>query len=102
MRNDWPAGLYELVREAVRQGVREGVLEAFRELRPGESQPQRLVSVADAASVLGVSKHVVYEMIWRQDLPHTRVGRRVLVSTRALEEFMTRGVERNSTPTPPR
>jgi excisionase family DNA binding protein len=55
---------------------------------PVESPPsgQRLgLSVDEAASLLGVSRDLVYDLIARGELPSVRLGRRIVVPRRALE-----------------
>ncbi len=52
-------------------------------------QPKRLVfSVREAAAVLGIGKDLCYELIGRGELPHLRLGKRVVVPIRALTEFV--------------
>lgn len=46
------------------------------------------LSVEEAAVVLGISRAFAYELIARDELPHLRLGRRVMISRRALERFI--------------
>ncbi|MGB9920924.1 MAG: helix-turn-helix domain-containing protein [Moorellales bacterium] len=48
------------------------------------------MSVAEAARALGVSRDAVYELVRRKEIPHVRVGRRVIIPRRGLEEWLTR------------
>ncbi len=41
-------------------------------------------SVTEAAEVLGISRTLAYELVARNQLPHVRFGRRVLVPRKAL------------------
>jgi excisionase family DNA binding protein len=50
----------------------------------------RLRSIRDTAEYLGVSTWTVREMIWRGELPHVRIGRRILLDIRDLEAFIAR------------
>jgi len=43
-----------------------------------------VLSVREAASLLGVSKDLVYELALRGELPTLRLGRRVVIPTKAL------------------
>jgi excisionase family DNA binding protein len=43
-----------------------------------------VLSVGEAAGMLGVSKSLVYDLITRGELPGLRLGRRVVVPTQAL------------------
>jgi excisionase family DNA binding protein len=49
-----------------------------------------LVTIADAASVLSVSRRQVYRLIGEGRLLSVRVGRRRLIPFAALEEFVQR------------
>jgi excisionase family DNA binding protein len=50
-----------------------------------ESDQPLLLSVATVARMLGISQRFVWTMIERDELPHRRLGRRVLVPRAALE-----------------
>lgn len=54
------------------------------------------VSVEEAAALLGISRALAYELVRRGDLPCLRLGRRVVVPRKALENF----IEAATTPTP--
>jgi excisionase family DNA binding protein len=58
------------------------------ETRPDE---QRLVwTVEEAARLLGISRAHAYELVARGELPHLRLGRRVLVPKHAIEILLAR------------
>ncbi|MDP9388849.1 MAG: helix-turn-helix domain-containing protein [Actinomycetota bacterium] len=46
------------------------------------------LSVEEAASVLGISRALAYELVRRGELPRLRLGRRIVVPRRALEDFV--------------
>ncbi len=48
------------------------------------------VSVAEAAEMLGISKSAAYEYARTGELPTVRMGRRLLVPTKALEALLDR------------
>lgn len=49
----------------------------------------RLVwTVAEAARLLGISRAHAYELIARDELTHIRLGRRIVVPKRALDELI--------------
>ena len=56
----------------------------------GYPQPLAL-SVSDAAKRLGIGRNSAYEAIKRGELPHLKVGRRVLIPVAALEALLARG-----------
>ena len=47
-------------------------------------------SVDEVAKLLGLGRNTTYEAVWRGQIPSVRVGRRLLVPRRALEEFLAR------------
>jgi excisionase family DNA binding protein len=54
-------------------------------------QPDRVtltMSVPEAADVLGISRAFAYALVARGDLPSLRLGRRVVVPRRALEQLI--------------
>ncbi len=53
-----------------------------------EQEARLTMSVEDAARVLGISRAFAYELVARGELPHLRLGRRLLVPRRALEELL--------------
>ena len=50
---------------------------------------ERLVwSVAEAGRMLGISRAHAYELVARGELPHLRLGRRVVVPKHAIEALL--------------
>ena len=47
-----------------------------------------ILTARDVAALLGLEDHTVYEGAARGDIPSRRVGRRVLFSRRAINEWM--------------
>ena len=51
--------------------------------------PQRLaVSIDEAAHLLSISRPVAYDLTKRSDFPSFRIGKRVLVNVRALQDWL--------------
>jgi excisionase family DNA binding protein len=48
-------------------------------------------SVEEAAELLGVGRTLAYRAISRNEIPHVRIGRRVIVPARALERLLDGG-----------
>ena len=46
------------------------------------------MTVTEAAQVLGISRTLAYEMIRREELPHLRLGGRLVVPVPALERLL--------------
>ncbi|MCZ6625220.1 MAG: helix-turn-helix domain-containing protein [Deltaproteobacteria bacterium] len=60
---------------------------------------KRLLSVAEAATYLGVQKSTIYSWAWRRKIPSVKMGRRLLFDREDLDRMIQerkRGIE----PTP--
>jgi excisionase family DNA binding protein len=53
-----------------------------------DHRPRLTVTVREAAELVGISRTLAYELIARGELPHLRLGRRILVPRRAIEELL--------------
>jgi excisionase family DNA binding protein len=52
-------------------------------------RPQHLtMSVEEASEALGISRSLAYELVRRGEIPSLRLGRRIVVPVRALEELV--------------
>jgi len=51
-------------------------------------QRRLVVSVPDAAVLLGISRAHAYELVARGELPHLRLGRRIVIPRAALEALL--------------
>jgi excisionase family DNA binding protein len=47
-----------------------------------------VLSVTEAAGLLGISRDLAYELVARGELPSLRLGRRIVVPRRALESLL--------------
>lgn len=57
--------------------------------REHEERPEPLVlSVVEAAGMLGISKDLAYELVARGELPSLRLGRRIVIPTKRLIELV--------------
>jgi len=70
--------------------------EQTRSSRDGDRRSSDVISADEAAAILGVSRWSLYAAANRQEVPHRRLGRRMLFSRRAvllwLEGASPRGV----------
>jgi len=58
-----------------------------------QPEAERLVwTVEEAGRMLGVSRAHAYELVARGELPHLRLGRRVVVPKHAIELLLARAV----------
>jgi excisionase family DNA binding protein len=46
------------------------------------------LTVEEAAQLLGISRALGYELVARGELPHVRLGRRIVVPRRALDDLL--------------
>lgn len=51
------------------------------------------LSVEEAGALLGLSRDLAYDLVARNELPAVRLGRRLVVPRRALEETLLRAVD---------
>lgn len=51
-------------------------------------QDRLTLSIEEAASLLGISRALAYDLVRRGELPRLRLGRRVVVPRKALENFI--------------
>lgn len=61
-------------------------------------QERMTMSVEEAAAVLGISRALAYELVRRGELPRLRLGRRVVIPRRALENLVASAVANTNTP----
>jgi len=47
-----------------------------------------VLTVAEAANMLGISRSLAYELVARHELPAVRLGRRIVVPHRAIEDLL--------------
>ena len=46
------------------------------------------LTVQEAAKALGISRNSAYSGVLRGDIPHVKVGKRILIPRKALEELL--------------
>jgi excisionase family DNA binding protein len=62
--------------------------------RAGIPLGERLaLGVGEAGALLGISRDLAYDLVARGELPSVRLGRRLVVPRRALEEALVRWLE---------
>ena len=60
------------------------------------TQPLRFYSVSETADMLGVSEMTLYRQIRANAFPAIRIGNRLVIPARCLEEMVDAASERNS------
>jgi excisionase family DNA binding protein len=56
---------------------------------PASVMPREVLSADEAAEFLGVSKWALYDACARAEIPHRRIGRRIVFSRRALMVWLS-------------
>ena len=54
---------------------------------------RRVWSVDETAEQLGISRAHAYELIARRQIPHLRLGRRIVVPRKAVDELLDRALQ---------
>jgi len=58
--------------------------------QPGELPTKLLLTIDEAAAVMGVGKTYFHELLMRREIPSLKLGRRRLVPLTALHDFVAR------------
>jgi excisionase family DNA binding protein len=53
-----------------------------------EVMERQTINVQEAAAFIGVSKDLVYQLVRQKDIPHLKVGKRILFRKESLERWM--------------
>lgn len=75
-----PEGLQALVYESVRRALAEQV----------ESPSPGWLTAAEAATAIGTTVDGVYKLTQRTDIPHSRIGKKLMFDRRELDEWIRR------------
>lgn len=75
------------IRAAV-DALASALLAALRAEAPGPSAPDRLLSVDEAAAILGIGRSRMYDEIGAGRVRSVRVGRRRLVASSAIRDYI--------------
>ncbi|MGW1344676.1 helix-turn-helix domain-containing protein [Kribbella sp. NPDC002412] len=57
------------------------------DMTTSEGSPRRFLSIAEAAAELGLSEMTLYRLIQANSFPAVRVGRRVFIPSKALDDM---------------
>ena len=91
MPDAWSTNEPDLMSDRLRAAVME-LVEALRDeiaveaARPSEKEPDRLLSIAEAARALGIGRSALYSEISARRIRSVKVGRRRLVPSSAISE----------------
>ena len=94
MPDAWSTNEPDLMSDRLHAAVME-LVEALRDeivvgARPSEREPDRLLSIAQAARALGIGRTALYSEIWAGRIRTVKVGRRRLVPSSAIGEVASR------------
>lgn len=53
-----------------------------------------IVGLNEVCSILGIGKTKAYQMIRQKDIPAGRIGKRIIVRTSDLEEFIAKAMDK--------
>ena len=65
-----------------------GRLEVEMEEMNSKVKKEYFISVRDLAMILPVSKSLIYDMIYREEIPCKRIGRRILIPISFVQEYL--------------
>ena len=65
------------------------VVDVNGSLRRSSVDGRRVVSVSEAAALLGISRAHAYELVARNALGHVRLGRRIVIPKRVIDELLS-------------
>jgi len=84
-----PEELLEALEEASGGGSPDHVRHAGKPIRIKPSPDERLtLTVEEGAKLLGISRAFAYESVRRGDIPHIKIGRRLLIPKAKLNELL--------------
>lgn len=59
---------------------------------------KKTLSVAEAAKVVGISSRYMYDLVKTEGFPTIRIGRRLLVSAKGLEQWLDEQAQKGWSP----
>jgi len=62
--------------------------EALEKSKQGKQAPSIMLSVGEAWAKLGIGRTTLYELIRKKEIESVKIGRRRLISLRAIERFI--------------
>ena len=57
---------------------------------------KQVLTVSEAAEVLGISRSLAYELVARHEIPAIRLGRRIVVPRQAIKELLVSAMPADS------
>ena len=61
-----------------------------------DSNDRLALRCSEVATSLGVSERFIWDLVKRDEIPHLRIGRRVVFPTRAVSDWMDKQLELQS------
>jgi len=82
--------LIQELRELAQQAT--ATADALERLQNLRYETKWTVDVEEAAQLLGIDKNTVYEYCRQKQIPHIKLGKRILIPTLALMKWLEQGV----------
>ena len=86
------ADIAEIVKKSIQEAMLAYVVEDEHPIDNSESNPasskKLTVSVQEAANMLGISKPKMFELLNSGQIPHKRIGKKIIISYQAVADWV--------------
>ena len=60
-------------------------------LSPDELESRTIITIKEMSAILGIGRNTAYEAVKKGEIPSVKVGRRILVPSKALDKWLESG-----------
>ena len=60
-------------------------------LSPDELESRTIITIKEMSTILGIGRNTAYEAVKKGEIPSVKVGRRILVPSKALDRWLESG-----------
>ena len=60
-------------------------------LSPDELESRTIITIKEMSTILGIGRNTAYEAVKKGEIPSVKVGRRILVPSKALDKWLESG-----------
>jgi len=57
-------------------------------LSPDELESRTIITIKEMSTILGIGRNTAYEAVKKGEIPSVKVGRRILVPSKALDKWL--------------
>jgi len=57
-------------------------------LSPDELESRTIITIKEMSAILGIGRNTAYEAVKKGEIPSVKVGRRILVPSKALDKWL--------------